>query len=164
MNLPRCASNTTLRDFQHLIRRFLADDTGPLSGEVGIDETFVGGKSATTPSTGTWFDPLANKTPVIGAVERGDRVKARVIPSVRKAILLPIVREHVMPHATVFTDEHRAYDTLAKSGYSHHRVNHSAKVYVRGNVHTNTIEGFWSRLKNGIRGAHHAVGAAYLQT
>ena len=46
----------------------------------------------------------------------------------------------------------------------HCRVNLSAKVYVQGNVHTNTIEGFWSLLKNGIRGAHHAVGASYLQS
>ena len=66
--------------------------------------------------------------------------------------------------STLFTDEAKGYTNLAKHGYQHHRVNHSAKVYVRGNVHTNTIEGFWSLLKNGIRGAHHAVGASYLQS
>ncbi len=69
-----------------------------------------------------------------------------------------------MPESTVFTDEAKGYTNLPKHGYAHHRVNHTAKVYVVGNVHTNTIEGFWSLLKNGIRGAHHAVGAAYLQS
>lgn len=107
---------------------------------------------------------LANKTPIVGAVERGGKVTAKVAANVRKSTLIPLVTEYVMPAATVFTDEHQAYEGLAKKGYEHHRVNHSAKVYVRGNVHTNTIEGFWSLLKNGIRGAHHAVGAAYLQS
>lgn len=69
-----------------------------------------------------------------------------------------------MPHATVFTDEAKGYTKLADHGFKHRRVNHSAKVYVSGNVHTNTIEGFWSLLKNGIRGAHHAVGANKLQS
>ncbi len=46
----------------------------------------------------------------------------------------------------------------------HHRINHSAKVYVEGAVHTQTIDGFWSLLKNGIRGVHHSVGAGYLQS
>ena len=72
--------------------------------------------------------------------------------------------ERAPPESTLFTDEAKGYTNLPKHGYTHHRVNHSAKVYVSGNVHTNTIEGFWSLLKNGIRGAHHAVGAAYLQS
>ena len=70
----------------------------------------------------------------------------------------------VMPDATVFTDDAPAYNSLKKRGYAHHRINHSAKIYVHGNVHTQTIEGFWSLLKDGIRGAHHAVGAHYLQS
>ena len=154
----------------HKIRELLADDEGPLQGEVEVDETWHGGKvnfkgrqGHTGPVPGS--HSLANKTPIVGAVERGGRVKAKVVSNVRKSTLLPIVAEHIMPAATVFTDEHAAYNGLAKRGYAHHRVNHSARVYVRaGNVHTNTIEGFWSLLKNGIRGTHHAVGAAYLQS
>ncbi len=151
------------------IRKLMEEDSGPLSGEVEVDETWHGGKlqfkgrqGFTGPLPGSYS--LANKTPIVGAVERGGKVKAKVVSNVRKGTLVPLVSEHVMPHATVFTDEHQAYSGLAKRGYVHHRVNHSARVYVRGNVHTNTIEGFWSLLKNGIRGAHHAVGAAYLQS
>ncbi len=151
------------------IRKLLAEDSGPLSGTVEVDETWVGGKLNLPGRKGhtgqqPGYNSLSNKTPVVGAVERGGKIKAQVIPNVRKTSLLPIVTEHIMPHATVFTDEHSAYNELPKRGYNHHRVNHSARIYVRGNVHTNTIEGFWSLLKNGIRGAHHAVGVVYLQS
>lgn len=66
--------------------------------------------------------------------------------------------------STVFTDEFSGYDRLKKHGYMHHRIQHSAKVYVSGNIHTNSIEGFWSLVKNSIRGIYHAVGQRYLQT
>jgi len=70
----------------------------------------------------------------------------------------------VLDDAMVFTDEHTGYHGLTKQGYAHRRVNHRAKVYVDGDVHTNTIEGFWMLLKNGIRGTYHAVGKDYLQS
>ncbi len=146
------------------IRKLMDDDTGPLSGEVEIDETFVGGKLSNKAHRKHAQDVLANKTAVVGAVERGGKLRAQVVPNVRKTALIPLVVAHVMPESTIFTDEARGYTNLPKHGYTHHRVNHTAKVYVVGNVHTNTIEGFWSLLKNGIRGAHHSVGAAYLQT
>ena len=69
-----------------------------------------------------------------------------------------------MPASTVFTDEATQYGLVRRAGYQHKRVNHSALVYVDGDVHTNTIEGFWSLLKNGIRGVYHSVGKDYLQT
>lgn len=144
------------------IRKLMEEDGGPLQGEVEVDETWVGGK-LTNKAHVKHEDAYANKVAVIGAMQRGGKVTAKVIPNVKKSSLLPLVSERVMPDATVFTDEAKAYDKLAKR-YVHHRVNHRAKVYVKGNVHTNTIEGFWSLLKNGIRGAHHAVGAAYLQS
>ena len=146
------------------IRKLMDEDTGPLSGEVEIDETFVGGKLSNHKRTMPAYDSLANKTAVVGAVQRGGKIRTQVVPNVRKTALIPLVVAHVMPESTVFTDEAKGYTNLPKHGYTHHRVNHSAKVYVSGNVHTNTIEGFWSLLKNGIRGAHHAVGANYLQS
>ncbi len=151
------------------IRKLLAEDSGPLTGIVEVDETWHGGKLNFPGRPGhtgqqPGYNSLANKTPIVGAVERGGRVKAKVVTNIRKGTLLPLVAEHVMPEATVFTDEHAAYNGLGKKGYEHHRVNHSAKVYVTGNVHTNTIEGFWSLMKNGIRGVNHSVGAAHLQS
>ena len=69
-----------------------------------------------------------------------------------------------MPASMVYTDEARQYGLVRRSGYQHRRINHSAHVYVDGDVHTNTIEGFWSLLKNGIRGTYRAVGRDYLQS
>lgn len=147
------------------IRKLMGEDDGPLKGEVEVDETFIGGRlSNKHQNKGKNYDALSNKTAVVGAVERGGRVRTQVVPNVRKSALVPLVVEHVMPASHVFTDEARGYDKLGQHGYQHHRVNHTAKVYVSGNVHTNTLEGFWSLVKNGIRGAHHAVGANKLQT
>jgi transposase-like protein len=91
-------------------------------------------------------------------------VRANVVPNRQVENVLPLVTQHIMPASTVFTDEAGVYKRLPKQGYAHHRINHGARVYVKGNVHTQTIEGFWSLLKNGIRGTHHAVGAGYLQS
>jgi hypothetical protein len=63
----------------------------------------------------------------------------------------------------IFTDELNSYSLLGRMGYGHRRIPHSEKVYVMGEVHTNTIEGFWSLVKNGIRGVYHNVSAEYLQ-
>ena len=66
----------------------------------------------------------------------------------------------------IFTDELKGYDGIKHmpAGYKHRRIKHSAKVYVRGNVHTNTIEGFWSLVKRGIGGVYHQVSQKYLQS
>jgi transposase len=99
-------------------------------------------------------------------VERGGRVKAVVADDRKKETLMPIIREYVLPESTVFTDDFSSYIDLAhdKNGYRHHRINHSAGVYVMGDVHTQTIEGFWSLIKRGIGGVYHSVGRKYLQT
>lgn len=78
--------------------------------------------------------------------------------------MLPLVTEHILPASVVYTDEALVYNKLGAKGYQHRRINHSAKVYVQGTVHTNTIEGFWSLLKNGLRGVYHSVSGKYLQT
>jgi transposase len=76
------------------------------------------------------------------------------------------VREYVMPKSTVFTDEYNSYDGLSrmKEGYKHKRIRHASKVYVVGDIHTNTVEGFWSLVKRGIGGVYHSVSQKYLQT
>ena len=64
----------------------------------------------------------------------------------------------------IYTDEAAAYTPLGAKGYYHRRINHSAKVYVDGDIHTNTIEGFWSTVKGGLRGVYHSVSAKWLQS
>jgi transposase len=86
------------------------------------------------------------------------------VPNVDGATLVPQVRKHVAPASTVYTDEMGAYKHLAEHGYQHKVINHAEKVYVCGDVHTNSIEGFWSLAKRGIDGVHHSVGSKYLQS
>lgn len=82
-----------------------------------------------------------------------------VIPSRRKATLMAKVGTLVDPDATVYTDAAHAYGKLPQR---HEAVNHHTRVHVSGNVHTNTIEGFWSLVKRGISGTHHSVSPKWL--
>lgn len=107
------------------------------------------------------------KSPIVGIAERRGgkgRVIARATKGVNADILTGMVREYVLPESTIFTDDFSGYDRLKSHGYTHHRINHTAKVYVMGDIHTNTIEGFWSLVKRGIGGVYHAVSQKYLQS
>ena len=72
------------------------------------------------------------------------------------------MKTRVLPGSTVFTDEGNVYQGLEGHGFQHSRVNHSQQVYVSGEVHTQTIEGFFSNLKRGIAGTYHAVSSKWL--
>ena len=147
------------------IRSLLSETDMQLEGPtVEMDEMYVGGKRKNGVGR-----PLAGdkkKTPVFGIVERKGRVMAFVTPDVKKQTLMTIIKEKVLPESTIFTDDYCVYDDLARhrNEYVHRRINHSAKVYVMGDVHTNTIEGFWSLVKRGIGGVYHQVSQKYLQT
>ena len=82
-----------------------------------------------------------------------------------KATLHGIAKEYILPSSIIYTDQYPAYLGLDKiNGYQHRRINHSAGVYVVGDTHTQTIEGFWSLVKRGIGGVYHSVSKKYLQT
>ena len=99
----------------------------------------------------------------IGAVERGGRVRATVAPDSQAGTVQGLVHEYVLPSSLIYTDDWSGYRTLGQKGYRHRRINHSARVYVNGDVHTQTIDGFFGLLKNGIRATHHGVSAKWLQ-
>jgi transposase-like protein len=139
----------------HLIRHELMEQSDePLSGTVEVDETWIGGKLGNNPKHRNETSPFVNKTPVAGAVERGDRMVAVTVANVRKTTLIGHVQKRVLPASTVYSDESSSFADLAKRGCAHDRVNRSENVYVSRDVHTNTIEGFWSLVKRGIGGVY----------
>jgi transposase-like protein len=149
----------------HRIRLALQDESfGKLSGEVEVDETFIGGKSRNMHLskraqriTGTGGK---DKTPVMGILERGGRVHASVIPNRRKKALQAKVREHVTVGSALFTDSLPSYNDLDRE-YAHQVIDH-AIAYVDGKVHTNGMENFWSLLKRGIKGTYVSVEPFHL--
>jgi len=147
------------------IRKLLTEDAGPLTGQVEVDETYIGGKRRRR--YGTRKDAarhwLENKQVVAGQVQRGGKVLATHLPEGTAKALLPLVRQYVLPASIIYTDDLPIYTRLPAEGYEHRRINHTARIYVQGDVHTNTIEGFFSLLKRGIDGVYHSVSAKYLQ-
>jgi transposase len=136
------------------IRSLLQEDTPTLTGEVEVDETYIGGKRPGKRGRGA-----EGKAKVIGAVQRQGKVIARVIPDVKGHTLVPFMIRKVDRKATLYTDEFRSYNYMTRL-----RIEHDAKEYVRGRIHTNNIEGFWSLLKRGIGGVYHSVSEKYLQS
>ena len=107
---------------------------------------------------------IDNKEAVFGAVERKGRiVAAHVGKTVRSTPNYRRIRKYIMPSTLVYTDEGWEFAKLRKRGYDHRRIRHDENVYVSGDIHTNTVEGFWSIVKRGISGVYHAVSAKHLQ-
>ena len=153
-----CTYKTAWRIAREL-RKHMAnsDDHGPLSGHVEVDETYVGGRNKFGRGRGQ-----VNKTVVFGMVERGGSVRAGPVPNVRRKTLEPIIYNNVQRGSIVSTDELRSYALLKNAPYEHGKVNHSAEEWAHGIHHTNTIEGYWSRLKNSIKGTHVHVSKQHL--
>jgi transposase len=141
------------------IRTLLDEDCGKLSGKVEADETYVGGARQGKRGRGA-----SGKTIVAGIVERQGSVSASVVPNVQSKTLLPMIVEKTSPTATIYTDEMPSYNKLNKMGYDHQVINHLSKTYVVGDIHTNTIDGFWGLVKNGLKGVYHHVSPDYLDS
>jgi len=141
------------------IRSMLDEKGSSLSGKVEVDETYIGGKRKGKRGRGS-----AGKSVVMGAAQREGKVRAYKAENVKQTTTVPFVKEHILPKSIVYTDELPSYNKLPNHGYNHRRIHHASRVYVTGNgdIHTNTIEGFWSLLKRGINGAYHAISAKHL--
>ena len=142
----------------HQIRSLLRDDIEPSTGEFELDETYIGGRKHGKRGRGA-----SGKALVFGVAKRKGEVSASPINDLKGSTVYPIVKRRVLPTSTVYTDEFKTYDSIKRLGYKHIRVNHGDEVWVIGNAHTNTLEGFWSLLKRGISGVYHSVSEKWLQ-
>jgi len=142
---------------EHRIRYMMSHSpfSGKLGGIVEADETYIGGKEKR--ETGR-----SKKTAVFALVQRQGHVRSFVVHRVTSKNLREIIRENVTPETRMMTDEYHGYRGLKNEFASHETVNHSRGHYVRGEVTTNTIEGYFSLLKRGLNGTYHHVSKHHL--
>jgi transposase-like protein len=158
----------------HRLRAVLAGGSlmkmGGDGGPVEVDETFVGGKvknmhRSKRPKGQGFTEKMSGsqgKAIVMGMLERNTRqVRAQVIPNVKRETLQNEILAKIEKKSTVYTDKWGGYQSLAEKEFVHETVNH-IEEYVRGNVHTNGIENFWSLFKRGLRGTYVAVEPFHL--
>lgn len=153
-----CTYKTAWRIGQQ-IRKLFSQNSDKLKGIVEVDETFYGGKS--TSKRFKTVVPETKKT-ILGIVEREGDVKAMHVRSRGARILHDEIIKNVDDTATVMTDEYPGYKNIYKYGFNHEVIAHY-ETFVKGNTHTNTIEGFWGQLKRSINGTYHVVSGDYLQ-
>ena len=142
----------------HRIRAAMKDaDTEPLEGTVEVDENWVGGKAK-----GMGRGYTGNKTMVLGAIERDGNIRLTVGKRRNRETLHGFIEEHAPDAENIYTDDYEAYKGIGDEKTKHESVNHSADEWVRGDVHTNSIEGAFSLFKRSVVGAYHKVSVKHL--
>lgn len=153
----------------HRIRNCFDQGADKLSGEVELDETFVGGKNknrhADKKVPKCQGRSFKDKTPLLGMLERGGRVRTFVVSDTSCKSLTSHIVRNIAKHTTLYTDEWCGYRLVRRwtHYYSHAQVDHGKGQYVDGNATTNSIEGFWGILKRGIIGVYHHASRKHLQ-
>lgn len=146
----------------HRIRFSMNNQPDQLSGHIEADETFIGGLEKNKHKKARLHRGRGGtgKAVVAGVLERGGAVKMKVVPTTASAELATNVRASVAKGSRIYTDAHRAYTEL-KADYVHAAVDHAVE-YVKGAVHTNGLENFWSLLKRTLRGTYVSCDVAHL--
>lgn len=152
----------------HRIREAMTDDvvtSGPLGGEgkiVEADETYFGSKDTIKKRTIRGKASHSSKRSVVGLVERGGKARMFHVETANAESVRDILVRNATRDSTLHTDESRLYTKTGKEYDAHHTVKHTAGEYVRGTVHTNTIEGIFSVFKRGMKGVYQHCGEAHL--
>jgi transposase-like protein len=146
----------------HRIRKAMglieAADETQLEGTVEVDETYIGGKYDKRRKRQRW-----DKQPVFGMVQRGGKVKTHHVPQINLYHVIAKMQDTISINTDlVCTDESQMYKRMPDNVRKHEIVNHSAKEWVRGDVHTGTIDGYWGLLKRGIIGSFHQISIKHL--
>jgi transposase-like protein len=134
-------------------------DEAPLTGTVEIDETYMGSKKYDKRRKRGKYE----KEPVFGMVERDGRVKTHHVPVMNRHNIIDKMQDTISIDASaVYTDDSLLYKRMPANIQKHEIVNHSAKEWVRGDVHTGTIDGYWGLLKRGVIGSFHQISVKHL--
>ncbi len=146
----------------HRIREAMQSEDGLFGGTVEVDATFHGGRYDDRRKRAAY-----GKKAVAGVMQRNSesghsKVKAYPVEREIVQVMTGVIRENVALDAVVMTDEHAAYRSLNKHGWKHEIVSHSQDEWVRGNIHTQGIENFWSLFKRGVIGSFHQVSVKHL--
>jgi len=147
----------------HQLRKLMHDDEEPMGGTNESDETYIKGD----PKNKRYVPDFNKKQGEIlmGIVQRGGKIHLRHIPNTGKWTMLKYITENIKTDATIYTDQLPAYKQLGKYGYNHSWVNHREGYVIKGtDIHTNSIEGFWSIFKRGVTGVFTHISPKYLQS
>ncbi len=162
----------------HRVRSLVTDKIPVmLEGIVEVDETYVGGKeknkhksphakakrlAAAGGKIGRGYSAGDSKTVVFGLLERDGKVVNYVVPNSKGESLLPIIARQIKQGSTMYSDDLLMYRNTINLGFGHESVSHNQKEYVRGDVHTANIDGYWSQLKRGLVGVYHHASPKHL--
>ncbi|OGG72663.1 hypothetical protein A3A38_00295 [Candidatus Kaiserbacteria bacterium RIFCSPLOWO2_01_FULL_53_17] len=147
-----------------LIRGSLKQSEEPLKGEVELDLAYFGGRGVAGKNNEHLSDVFRAKTKVLAAIERKGQMRARVVTSVSARNHKNFLWQNVSTKDTkLMTDKTLHLDRVARP-YERHSVHHKKREFVRGRVHTQTVDWFWSNTKGSLRGTHKSVSPKYLQS
>ncbi len=171
LNITQKAAWFVLHRIREMLKKQAPNMVGGGGSMVESDATHIGGKEKNkhkskrrnkeNPELRNDGKPYVKKKIVIGIIERHGKIVLRHVPTETSNNMVSFIQDYVPSGSRIVTDEHLGYSELNKI-YTHETVNHSLRIYVEGEKHTNTIENFWSLLKRGLYGIYHQVSDKHL--